>query len=91
MGDWLEMVRKVADMYPSGSAAHIALRTVLELADAGYLIDARRIEALSGGERIVCLSYEPGEPWPWEADGENVVRRGKTAAAALGAAEREEA
>lgn len=91
MTDVIQQARKVAGLYPEESAAYIALRAVVEAADAGHLIDTRRIEALSGGERIVCLSYEPGEPWPWEADGKNVVRRGKTAAVALAAAEREEA
>lgn len=84
-----EALQQPGYAFPGADVWYRALTAVVAAADAGHLIDTRRFEALSGGERIVCLSYEPGEPWPWEADGENAVRRGKTAAEALASAERE--
>lgn len=89
MTDVIQQARDALSFAPSWGDLHTALRAVVDAADAGHLIDTRRMVALSAGERIVCLSYEPDEPWPWEADGENAVRRGKTAAEALAAAERE--
>lgn len=71
----------------------LALRAVVEAADGGHLIDARRIEALGS----VDLSHDSGDerrPSRWKVtqfSDPGAVGIGKTAADALAAAEREAA
>ena len=94
MTDVIEQARKVARLYSDVSAAYIALMAVVEAADAGYLIDARRLEALTGTWGV-SLDYQHVPEPDWgvvrfdERSRETVYESGRTAGEALAAAERE--
>lgn len=92
MTDVIQQAREALDpkwtrpMQETVSLMHSALLAVVKAADAGHLIDTRRIAALGD---TVCLTYEAGEPLPWELDREDGMARGATAGEVLAAAERE--
>lgn len=96
--DVIQQARKVAGLYPEVSAAHIALMAIVDAADAGHLIDTRRIEALRTNDysRVTITLLAPafyGGKRPWQVTigsrGIYGPAQGATLADALAAAERE--
>lgn len=92
--DVIQQAREALDpkwtrpMQETVSLMHSALRAVVEAADAGYLIDARRIEALAE-KGIAIIPEGRSRMHKWEVWHGEIVATASTFADALAAAERD--